>query len=88
MKRERGGSWTRLVPASIFALLLSLADGQACVGCREAGTQTMATESPTVLAGIAFSWSVLFMLACAFAVVGSLGGYIWKRCRQLDRRQQ
>ena len=57
----------------------------ACVGCREPGSETIAKESPTVLAGWAFSWSVLFMLVFVFAIVGGMSLYIWQTCRRLER---
>lgn len=59
--------------------------GLACVGCREPGSQTVANESPTVLAGWAFSWSVLFMLLCVLLILGGMSFYIWQTCRRLDR---
>ena len=57
----------------------------ACVGCREPGSETIAKESPTVLAGWAFSWSVLFMLVFVFLIVGGMSFYIWQTCRRLER---
>lgn len=60
---------------------------QACVGCREPGSETMNHETPTVMAGIAFSWSVLFMLIFALAVVGGMSAYIWQTCQRIDRER-
>jgi hypothetical protein len=57
----------------------------ACVGCREPGSETIAKELPTVLAGWAFSWSVLFMLAFVFLIIGGMSFYIWQTCRRLER---
>jgi hypothetical protein len=74
---------------SIFltALLFAVADAAACVGCREPGQETIAKESPTVMAGVAFSWSVLFMLAFALLVIGSMSYYIGKTCRRIDQER-
>jgi hypothetical protein len=75
-----------IVPALVLAALFSAADCvMACVGCREPGSETIAKESPTVLAGWAFSWSVLFMLLVVFLVIGGLSFYIWLTCRRLER---
>jgi hypothetical protein len=68
-----------------FVMLLTLAEAWACVGCREPGSDTVANEPQTMLAGFGFSWGVLIMLGCALAVVGSLVGYICATIRRLDR---
>ena len=60
---------------------------QACVGCREPGSETLNHEAPTVMAGFAFSWSVLFMLTVALAVVGAMGTYIWHTCQRIERER-
>lgn len=62
-------------------------NAQACVGCREPGSETINHESPTVMAGVAFSWSVLFMLVFAFLVVGAMGAYIWHTCQRIERER-
>jgi len=64
-----------------------LSSASACVGCREPGSETINHEAPTVLAGIAFSWSVLFMLAFALLVVGGMGAYIWQTCQRIERER-
>jgi hypothetical protein len=69
----------------LMALQLALESGLACVGCREPGAETIAKESSTVLAGWAFSWSVLFMLFFALMIVAGMSLYIWRTCRRLDR---
>jgi hypothetical protein len=75
-----------IFPAVVLAALFSAADClMACVGCREPGSETVAKESPTVLAGWAFSWSVLFMLVFVFLIVGGMSLYIWQTCRRLER---
>jgi heme/copper-type cytochrome/quinol oxidase subunit 2 len=75
-----------IFPAVVLGALFSAADClMACVGCREPGSETVAKESPTVLAGWAFSWSVLFMLVFVFLIVGGMSLYIWQTCRRLER---
>ena len=75
-----------IFPAVVLAALFSAVDCVvACVGCREPGSETVAKESPTVLAGWAFSWSVLFMLLFVFLIVGGMSLYIWRTCRRLER---
>lgn len=71
----------------LAVLLSALADVSACVGCREPGQDTIAKESPTVMAGAAFSWSVLFMLAFALLVVGGMSFYIGKTCRRIEQER-
>lgn len=76
--------WT--LPILVMMALHLAADcGWACVGCREPGAETLATESPTVMAGWAFSWSVLFMLFFVLLIVAGMSLYIWRTCRRLDR---
>ena len=73
-------------PALALAAFISAVEcAMACVGCREPGSETIAKESPTVLAGWAFSWSVLFMLVFVFLIVGGMSFYIWQTCRRLER---
>ncbi len=74
-------------PILLTAFLFLLADASACVGCREPGSDVMAKESPTVMAGIAFSWSVLFMLLFVCLIVGGMSLYIGKTCRRLERER-
>ena len=77
-------NWT--VPILVLAALhLATEWGRACVGCREPGAETISKESPTVLAGWAFSWSVLFMLLFVLLVVAGMSLYIWRTCQRLDR---
>jgi len=73
-----------LVPAIvILGALLQAPVAQACVGCREPGADTVIRESQTVMAGLAFSWSVLFMLGFVLLMVGGMSFYIWQTCRRL-----
>lgn len=76
----------RMFPTLVLAAFLSAAECVvACVGCREPGSDTIAKESPTVLAGWAFSWSVLFMLASVLFIIGAMSFYIFRTCQRLDR---
>lgn len=67
-------------------MLLQTAVAQACVGCREPGADTVARESQTVMAGLAFSWSVLFMLGFVLLMMGGMSFYIWQTCRRLAQQ--
>lgn len=71
--------------ALISTLLLCQHHAMACVGCRQPGVGG-ADEPQTVLAGVAFSWSVIIMLLFLASLVGGLGFYIAKTCRQVDRK--
>lgn len=71
-------------PAMVSMLLFAQHGAIACVGCRT--PEVTSTEEPqTVLAGIAFSWSVLTMLGIVIVVVTGLGFYIAQTCRRVDR---
>lgn len=73
------------IGAVIFALISHPA--LACVGCREPGSLTLQHENSTVLAGMAFSWSVMFMLGFVMLIVFGMSLYIWRTCRRLDQKQ-
>lgn len=68
---------------AILVLLVTASQALACAGCREPGADV---ESSTVMAGIGFSWGVLFMLAFVFSLCGGLGAYVVKTVRALDRK--
>jgi hypothetical protein len=80
---------SRLKWAGVGGAMLAFLPGvaSACVGCREPGTETLLHESPTVMAGSAFSWSVLFMLAFVFVMIGGMTFYIWRTCQRLERER-
>ena len=76
----------RLLPAAIVALLALLGPGVADVlaqGCAMCGSALK--DDPT---GRAISWSVLFLIAAPYTVVGLVGGYIFFPYRRAagDRR--
>lgn len=75
----------RNVKATLFLLpLLALDRATACVGCRQPAVDAI-DEPQTILAGDAFSWSVLLLLCVVLAVVSFLAVYIAKTCQRLDR---
>lgn len=69
---------------AIFCWILSVGLVEACVGCRTPG-ESLSDPSKTVQAGLAFSWSVLFMLGAVATGVGLLVGVIVRACRQATR---
>lgn len=69
----------------LSALLLCQHAAMACVGCR---TPEVGNEEPqTILAGVAFSWSVITMLVIVLGAIGGLTIYIAKTCQRLDREK-
>lgn len=77
---------------NIFAILcvsflLTAHQASACVGCREPGSDTIANEPQTVMAGFGFSWGVLIMLVCAISIVGGLSAYIWRTVVRIERQR-
>ena len=56
----------------LMALHLAAECGLACVGCREPGAETLAKNRRLLLAGWAFSWSVLFMLFFVLLIIAGM----------------
>lgn len=75
----------RALAIALVGFYAALPAAFACVGCREPGDLTLNHENPTVRAGEAFSWSVIFMLLAAIVMAGGLCLYIWRTCQRLDR---
>lgn len=73
----------RRVLAAMAVLFWTAGPILACAGCREPGEDV---ESATVMAGVAYSWTVLFMLAVVFSLCGGLGTYMWKTIKAVDSR--
>lgn len=73
----------RIFPATVFLLSAALHSTHACVGCREPGV-IGPDEPQTLMAGAAFSWSVLTMLVTVFLIIGGLTMYIVRTCQRLD----
>ncbi len=71
----------------VASVLLLVHQAAACVGCREPGAETVAKESPTVMAGVAFSWSVLFMLCFVLLLVAGMSLFIGQTCRRIERER-
>jgi len=72
-------------PAALLsAILMFQHSAMACVGCRTPMVSG-AEEPQTILAGVAFSWSVITMLVIVGAIVGGLGFFIASTCRRVDR---
>jgi len=69
--------WTLL----LTFMLTALPTAQACVGCRAPGEKS---DQLTVTAGVALSWSVLFMLVFIGCALAFLGWYIARYCSQLS----
>ena len=63
--------------------LLLQAPAWACAGCRVLSKDAEAT---TVMAGFAFSWGVVAMLAFLFALCSGLGWFVMKTIKSVDAR--
>ncbi len=75
----------RTMRATLLLLpMLAIDRAAACVGCRQPAVDAV-EEPQTILAGDAFSWSVLLLLCVVLAVVFFLSVYIAKTCQRLDR---
>lgn len=66
---------------AVFALLALPAPLLACAGCREPGEDV---EAVTVMAGVGFSWSVLFMLVFLFGLCSALGWFVVNTVKAVD----
>ena len=67
----------------LFAAFLLHAPAWACAGCRVISEDA---ESTTVMAGFAFSWGVIAMLAFLFALCSGLGWFVMKTIKAVDAR--
>ena len=67
----------------LFVTLLLNAPAWACAGCRVVSEDLEAT---TVMAGFAFSWGVVAMLAFLFALCSGLGWFVMKTIKSVDAR--
>lgn len=74
-----------VLASSLFAWLLASPQAGACVGCRTEG-ETLGDPQQIVQAGLAFSWSVLFMLAVVFTLIFGLVWFLVNTCRAADAR--
>jgi hypothetical protein len=71
--------------AALLATLLLQAPSWACAGCR---VVTADAADTTIMAGFAFSWGVVIMLAFVFSLFGFLGTYAWKTVQAVDARHR
>jgi len=69
--------------AIVLAGLLLQAPAWACAGCRVVSEDLEAT---TVMAGFAFSWGVVAMLAFLFLLCSGLGWFVMKTIKAVDAR--
>jgi hypothetical protein len=69
--------------AAILATFLLHAPAWACAGCRVVSEDA---EVTTVMAGFAFSWGVIAMLAFLFALCSGLGWFVMKTIKAVDAR--
>jgi Ni/Fe-hydrogenase subunit HybB-like protein len=67
--------------AAVLAILLLDAPAWACAGCRVISEDAEAT---TVMAGFAFSWGVVAMLAFLFVLCSGLGWFVAKTIKAVD----
>lgn len=76
----------RLIATFIPLAILAFQEaGMACVGCREPGSDTIANEPQTMLAGFGFSWGVLILLGCVAGILGGLVAYICATVARVDQ---
>jgi hypothetical protein len=75
------GSLVMKPAATLLITVLLAGPAWACAGCRLPGQES---ETATILAGAAFSWGVLLMLAFVFSLFGGLGAYMLKTVREAD----
>jgi len=76
-----------VVALALSFLLANVPSALACVGCREPGAGTIAHEPQTVASGLAFSWSVLFMLVVVLSIITGMTLFIWRSCVSIDRER-
>ena len=69
--------------ATLIVTLLLNPPAWACAGCRVVSEDLEAT---TVMAGFAFSWGVVAMLAFLFALCSGLGWFVMKTIKAVDAR--
>ena len=67
--------------AAPTAFLLLHAPAWACAGCREPGEEVEAT---TVMAGLGFSWGVIFMLLFLGGLCSGLGWFVARTIKAVD----
>jgi len=81
--RPAGMAWCAGV---VLAMAAAVNSAFACVGCRVTSEEMARIEPSTVTAGVAFSWSVLFMLFIVGAILTFLVTYISRVVSRLDQK--
>jgi heme/copper-type cytochrome/quinol oxidase subunit 2 len=76
---------SRIAVAAFFSWCLLALNANACVGCRTQG-DTLGNPEQIIQAGLAFSWSVLFMLVVVMSIVSWLVWFLIRTCRAVDSR--
>lgn len=76
-----------ILALAVSFLLANAPSALACVGCREPGAGTIAHEPQTVASGVAFSWSVLFMLVVVLSIIAGMTLFIWRSCVSIERER-
>ncbi|HJQ73493.1 MAG TPA: hypothetical protein VJ814_01310 [Gaiellaceae bacterium] len=73
---------SRALPTVVLALLLSAADAlaQSCAMCASSFGQNDPMSR-------AFSWSILFLMATPYTIVGAIGAYLFYTYRRAGRRR-
>jgi hypothetical protein len=76
---------TKMTMAMLATLGFFAMDAAACVGCRAPG-DTLGNPEKTIQAGLAFSWSVLFMLLVVMSAISGLVWFMVRTCHAVDAR--
>lgn len=76
----------RIFPLVALLCLYPAMSALACVGCRQPEVNAL-DEPQTVMAGVAFSWSVVSLLVMVLLIAGGLTAYIARVCQQVDLRE-
>lgn len=71
----------------LFSILFAPLQLKACEGCKMAASKGV-SEPQTIMAGMAFSWSVLFMLTVFFLLLGIFAWAMRCACIQADAEHQ
>lgn len=75
----------RLLLIACVLGLVPVEAGWACPGCSQVSEAVGRAEPETVKAGLALSWSVLFLLGVVGGVFSFLGVYIARTVARLER---
>lgn len=73
----------KILIALFFLTIMTPWQVFSCEGCKMAAAKGI-SEPQTIMAGFAFSWSVLFMLAVVFILLGVFAWAMRNACLQAD----